>query len=285
MYFYFILCDIKKEMGKTGRRNQSRPGREEPQSPAGLCSACSPAAVRGGAQIRLSALRRSSPSKGAVRQRRLLAERFITPRTSNGPSASQRSPQPPQPVPTRTTGRAGTATHRVLGGRPTAAGLSGTGQRCRDGAAGGHCTAARRAPRPALPRDRPVTPRRSVPPRPGPAPWGRPGTGPAGLPSQDSLRIAPPTRSELTATDRSPPRPAATPPGSGSSTARSARSRGASQTPPTRGHGSCGAERPHEAAAVRVCSFLLRLGERSRLRDPIGARVPPALPADWAWFP
>lgn len=226
-------------MGKTGRRNQRRPGREEPQSPAGLCSACSPAAVRGGAQIRLPALGRSSPSKGAVRQRRLLAERFITPRTSNGPSASQRSPQPPQPVPTRTTGRADTATHRVSGGRPTAAGLSGTGQRCRDGVAGGHCTAARPAPRPALPWDRPVTPRRSVLPRPGPAPWGRPGTGPAGLPSQDSLRTAPRAR----------------PPPPGSSTARSARGRGASQTPPTRGHGSHGAERPHEAAAVRVCSL------------------------------
>lgn len=157
-------------MGKTGRRNQSRPGREEPQSPAGLCSACSPAAVRGGAQIRLPALRRSSPSKGAVRQRRLLAERFITPRTSNGPSASQRSPQPPQPVPTRTTGRAGTATHRVLGGRPTAAGLSGTGQRCRDGAAGGHCTAARSAPRtaPGSPAGSPRHPEalRAAPARP-----------------------------------------------------------------------------------------------------------------------
>lgn len=80
---------------------------------------------------------------------------------------------------------------------------------------------------------------RAAPARPGPAPWGRPGTGPAGLPFQDSLRTAPRAR----------------PPPPGSSTARSARGRGASQTPPTRRHGSRGAERPHEAAAVRVCSL------------------------------
>lgn len=275
MYFYFILCDIKKEMGKTERRNQRRPGREEPQSPAGLCSACSPAAVRGGAQIRLPALGRSSPSKGAVRQRRLLAERFITPRTSNGPSASQRSPQPPQPVPPRTTGRADTATHRVSGGRPTAAGLSGTGQRCRDGAAGGHCTAARPAPRPALPWDRPVTPKRSVLPRPGPAPL------PGAAPGPDPRGSHPRTRyGQPLAPGRHPPAPA--PHGAHAAGAPRrhrlpADTAAAVQSAPMR--------RQRSASALWALIRLLRLGERSRLRDPIGARVPPALPADWAWFP
>lgn len=124
---------------------------------------------------------------------------------------------------------------------------------------------------------------RGIAPSPAPAPWGRGRTGPRG--SHPRTRYGRSSGTEQA--DRSsgpalrPPAPPRRGPSHGAGRSGTAHTRtgrrGAERSAPMRRWRSA----PAHWAPIR----LLRLEERSRLRDPFGARAPPALPADWTWFP